>query len=206
MPVLNIDRNTALQQSRAALAVIVTCGFVCFSLAPLCFAADATTAANDKIEACVETLREAPSEAVPSGLAAFLYQDDYKHFQIGGEEQSKAFSGCLANATKAGFDSILFAYSSDAFGSRAGDRELIVQAGDQGFRYIYVDAYQRKYLIDLKEKASYDLLRIPPSGSIEALGTWTGSVTSSGGCKNSYGDPCGSTYSRAGNGGYTLNK
>lgn len=33
------------------------------------------------------------------------------------------------------------------------------------------------------------------------LGYWGGTVTSTGGCKNSVGDPCGSTYSRGAGGG-----
>lgn len=69
-------------------------------------------------------------------------------------------------------------------------------------RYLYSDSYQRKYLIDLKNKIRYTLVRISPSGSIEALGTWDGIFIEPNKCKNSYNDPCGTKYQRNGAGGY----
>ncbi|MBI6747899.1 hypothetical protein YA0079_22045, partial [Pseudomonas syringae] len=69
-------------------------------------------------------------------------------------------------------------------------------------RYLYSDSYQRKYLIDLKNKIRYTLVRISPSGSIEALGTWDGIFIDPIKCKNSYNDSCGTKYQRNGEGRY----
>jgi len=63
-------------------------------------------------------------------------------------------------------------------------------------RYEYTNKYQIHRLRDAQRKVTYDLIRIP-SGSIEAMGTWTSDkpkLDGESGCKNSYGDPCGTRY------------
>jgi hypothetical protein len=44
----------------------------------------------------------------------------------------------------------------------------------QGVKYLYTNQYQKHYLLDLENAKLYDLVRIPPPGSVEAMGTWGG--------------------------------
>lgn len=66
-------------------------------------------------------------------------------------------------------------------------------------RYFFTDNYQRKYLFDFKDNIAYEMKRIAPDNSIEALGHWDGVYIEDeriSGCRNSYGDRCGTLYER----------
>lgn len=66
-------------------------------------------------------------------------------------------------------------------------------------RYFFTDNYQRKYLFDFKDNIAYEMKRIAPDNSIEALGHWSGIYVEDeriATCRNSYGDRCGTQYER----------
>ncbi len=160
---------------------------------------------NDKSEACIEKLREAPAQI--EGTIDYNNQS-FKRVWIQSRDTSEAFSSCMRDARvapMANYNPIILADFDDRFAKRYSDWQSFSADRHPDVRYLYTDAYQRKYLLDLKEMRSYEMQRIPPSNSIEAMGTWQGTVTPDAPCRNSYGDPCGSTYKKS-RAGYELNK
>ncbi|WP_266157743.1 hypothetical protein [Dyella silvatica] len=156
------------------------------------------TITNRGAELCVERLREIAS---PISGSIEINEEAFAQVWISGKDESQRFSSCI-NAAKVpwieGYDEKFLEYVDNySYGKRAGDGELIKyfqHYGAEGPRYILVDAYERKYLLDMMEKRSYELVRIPVPGSIEAKGHWDGVYDPGPSCLNSNGDPCGTKY------------
>lgn len=153
------------------------------------------------VENCVQLLREAPSGAahpemlkpvedpfgVPGGVGT-----GYTEFNVGDEKFSAAFTHCIKLAAPTYDGGAVTKLELPAF-----DGE-----GKAVNRYEYTNKYQIHRLRDIKRKIVYDLIRIP-EGGIEAMGTWmSDKPTITEGCKNSYGEPCGTKYIRNRAGGY----
>jgi len=164
-----------------------------------------TTAADsgaEKVERCVQELRTAPS--ITEGNIEF---DDhsFSRIWIPGKQHSEQFNKCLDSAGAQSTPTILFE-TNDFMSGRYDDFQGFDQNNPEGVRYLFSDSYQRKYLLDIVEKRSYELQRIPRPGSIEALGRWDGPIEiKTDKCRNSYNDPCGTTYRRNAAGGYDKN-
>lgn len=192
--------------NRAAVAAAVV-SLASLSVSSPAFAfAKPKTINNEKAEACVEQLRETGARNLGT---IDIGGDSFSRFGVGDKGTSQNFSNCLEGAKGPWDDNYketFFEFVDNfSYGKREGDTPLIssIAGSDGDMRYILVDAYERKYVLDLQKKISYDLVRIPVEGSIEAKGHWDGVyVDSSANCKNSYGDPCGTQYTRNSAGGY----
>ncbi|MBC3952522.1 hypothetical protein [Pseudomonas folii] len=160
--------------------------------------ANAADAGTEKVEECVQSLRTSPSET--AGHIEFE-GESFSQIWISGKERSAAFNSCLDSAGAQSTPVILFE-TNDFMSGRDDDFQGFDLKNTDGVRYLFSDSYQRKYLLDIVEKRSYELLRIPPSGSIEASGRWDGPQESTSGCRNSYNDPCGTQYKKNAAGGY----
>lgn len=166
---------------------------------------------SEKSELCAEKLREAPAQEM--GLSIYYNNSEYKRFRVS-EEDSKSFETCLHNARVAPSDSnkpIVMRSDVQRIIERGKDthdfhdyRVIYYPRGrnphpnyiypeTRGIKYLYANHYQTHYLIDIQNKRMFELVRIAPPGTIEALGTWDGEYHQDG-CKNSNGDPCGTTY------------
>jgi hypothetical protein len=164
---------------------------------------NAGTKNNEEVERCVETLREAPATSAPelyyNGRSIAAYQRDkfITVFDVS-RDDSELFKGCI---DKTGMSSVIMErdLGPDYLYLRLEGEPSNIP---QGIKYLYTNQYQKHYLLDLENARLYELVRIPPPGSTEAIGTWTGTVTKGPGCKNSYGDSCGTKYEKNGAGGY----
>jgi hypothetical protein len=169
-----------------------------------------------KVEGCVDLLRAAP--AIFEGSSKFSSYD-FSVIWLAGKDTSQAFTNCIKStgAESEGeghYDYLVMVEYDSAPGARIDfnpDDSLVYDdfppvnfKDTKGVRYLYSDSYKRKYLLDLVEKRRYQLVRIPPAGSIESLGTWDGVYKDPiNGCRNNYGDGCGSRYEINPNGGYS---
>jgi hypothetical protein len=162
------------------------------------------------IEACVQMLREEPAssshretvhpavDALGVGTSFFIASEnlsDYTEYNVGDAKFAAAFTKCIRKA------------NPDYTGSDSVNVSLPVVRGEQSSagRYQYTNKYQQHQLRDTQRKVIYTLIRVP-EGGIESMGTWVsdkpGSYDASSGCKNSYGDPCGTKYRRTIAGSY----
>ncbi|MCD5979404.1 hypothetical protein [Pseudomonas quasicaspiana] len=136
-----------------------TLGVALFISLPLYMPAYAADAGDTKVEQCVDVLR-----AADSSYEGVTYILNYRYSQIWLLDKSVSdnFSACISQASGQSPSNITVINSRDSV-----DIDMYASMGK---RYLLSDAYQRKILVDTTEKRSYELVRTPPSGSIEALG------------------------------------
>jgi|GEM_PF-2331563 len=149
----------------------------------------AGNADDEKLEKCVNMLRNSP--VIFKGSFKF---DDYEFSQIWvpGREISAKFNSCVADAASATSLKVL---QNNKFSTRFTDFTDVRHKNPGNLRYLFSNSYQRAYLLDVVEKRSYELVRIPPPGSIEDSGNWNGEYKDPlPGCSNDWGDPCGTKY------------
>lgn len=148
---------------------------------------------NDKAEACIEELRETQSQDFGSYS---ISGTPYKRYGVGDTAYSKKFSTCMDNArvpAKSDYSENVYRLVDDHEYRSEGDVNALIKS-QSGRRYVVLDVYMHKSVVDNREKIIYQLVRIAPAGSIEAKGFWNGEYKDSSTCKNSYGDPCGTPY------------
>ncbi|TCV97095.1 hypothetical protein EC912_10190 [Luteibacter rhizovicinus] len=176
-------------------------------------AQDAVTAA---IESCIQILREEPvgksypESPATSDAARALGMNHmpppsptgYTVFNVGDAKFSAAFTHCINEA-----DPAYSTLGSTILDNSTVDLPVVKGEKQPAARYQYTNKYRIHELRDRQTKILYVLVRIARSGSIETLGdAWENAKPSSisipKDCRNSYGDPCGTRYSRNRAGAY----
>lgn len=161
---------------------------------------------NSKVEFCIEPIRQA---SVLRGGSLRYMNNDLEVYVVGSEDVSREFTRCL-NSIQVRRDRLPGQNPQDDllvtppeltkvdYGEKPGYRLRLEMMKEKSYsaatRYLYIDQYMKKFLIDLQARQYFELVRIPPQGSIESLGGWDGKITPENKCKNSYGDPCGTKY------------
>ncbi|WP_107912513.1 hypothetical protein [Luteibacter sp. OK325] len=194
----------------AAVATLLICFLASSSHAQQACSPSGQQLVEAAIEECVQMLREEPAgsshkEGVhPAedalGVNGGFYvpvqnPTDYVEYNVGDARFAATFTKCIRKA------------NPDYVGSETSSVDLPVVGGERKApaRYQYTNKYQHHQLRDTQRKVVYTLIRIP-EGGIESMGTWVsdkpGSYESSSGCKNSYGEPCGTKYFLNRAGGY----
>jgi len=229
-PLKNEDRskNGCNQRNRSVRKIMRKVNRFRIDLVPLIYSAFRFSVATaSSVEQCVDQLRDAPS--IFKGSIKFENYN-YSRIWIADEEISKQFSSCINAATVPveAKERVLIEINN-SYSVRDDDFKEFIQNKGEGFkefikenpehagtfieddsyksRYLFSDGYQRKYLLDVVEKRSYELVRIPPLGRIESRGTWDGTYKDPLYlCQNSYGDSCGTAYQRNAAGGYDKKK
>lgn len=114
---------------------------------------------NANVEQCIVKLKA--GNAVYEGVT-YINNYDYSQIWFPDKESSEQFSTCITEASKQSPSNIYVVYSEN-FGDMNRYAEI-------GTRYVLIDVYQRKTLLDTVQKRSHELVRIPRAGSIEASG------------------------------------
>ncbi|MCQ9422188.1 hypothetical protein NRB16_01430 [Pseudomonas sp. LJDD11] len=158
---------------------------------------------------CIHELKKWPSKKTGEKINISGNYPEYELTQIPSLEASRNFTTCIDLAigpplTESEARRLEHPYTNDGNGflriTNPSGHTLyqdFVRTSFQGVKFFYTDNYQRKYLFDLDNAIAYEMKRIALDGSIESLGRWNGNYIEDPrirGCRNSYGDPCGTQY------------